>query len=83
MSNPISESNQPLIQQVNFSERGVEIVFVEPRDVESFDKTGITETRVITCPRDVIADELGEFMESTRELLDRIQLVKRHGTFGT
>lgn len=74
--------NLPLVQQINFSEGGVEIVYVEPRDVEAFDQSGISETRILACPARYIEDELAELVEDARSLIDTIQIRKRNPTYG-
>lgn len=74
--------NLPLIQQINFTEGGVEIVYIEPRDVEAFNKTGVSETRITSCPAQHVEPELAELIEDIQILLEAIQVRKRNPTFG-
>lgn len=76
-----TNTNLPLIQQINFSEAGVEIVYVEPRDVEQFNATGISETRILGCPARLIEQELAELVDDARELIDTIKVRQRNPTY--
>jgi hypothetical protein len=78
-----TSENGPLIQQINFSEGGVEIVYVEPRDVEAFKQHGISETTVLGCPAALISDELAELVDDARQLVDAILVRKRNPRYGT
>lgn len=78
----LTPENRPLIQQINFNETGVEIVYAERRHIESFERTGISRTTVIGIPKTVIDQELIELFETLQDILDRAEVTERNPTFG-
>ena len=62
--------NMPLIQQISLGEGSVEIVYVEARDREIFDRTGVMNTKVKNIPIRHCQDELLDLIDSATQVLD-------------
>lgn len=62
--------NLPLIQQISLGEGSVEIVYVEARDREIFERTGVMNSKVKNIPIRYCQDELLDLIDSAIQVLD-------------